>query len=323
MIANGRRLFSEALDAFLLRDAERISAARTPVVEKAVARLHAAATRRITVADGLSESRDAAVAIRLYREACVILCAAALASRAGDASASVAIPPSAEDFDAFEKTLTLPQTSAWTAVRDAVRSDDPLLGDALEPAEADDLQRKLASAASLLLRGVDPRTPRQLRVARVIRIIVSAIAIVVLLWWSLSILLSTPNVALRKPVRASSLRGMTDGSGFTNGNVESTYGVHTETEASPWISVDLGSVMSLSKVKVYGRGDGWANESVPLVLEISVDGETFTEVDRRADPVGQFLPWTSKRDGEKARWVRVRLPRQGYIALSEIEVFAK
>jgi len=60
--------------------------------------------------------------------------------------------------------------------------------------------------------------------------------------------------------------------------------VHTANEAKSWVMVDLGTMQKLGKVKIYNRGDGWFDEVLPLTLELSSDGASFTEVERLTTP---------------------------------------
>ena len=87
--------------------------------------------------------------------------------------------------------------------------------------------------------------------------------------------------------------------------VGSPYGVHTNIDDMPWVTVDLQSVRKLKTVKIYNRGDGWLDEVLPLALELSLDNMTFTEVSRRTTPFRQTDPWVASLDHEKGRYIRV------------------
>jgi hypothetical protein len=112
-----------------------------------------------------------------------------------------------------------------------------------------------------------------------------------------------------------------DNSGLVNGDVESNYGIHTAL-ATPgsfaWVMVDLTQPMSVKRVKVYNRADGWFDETLPMVMEFSDDGTTFNPVDTRTTGFTARSPWVYEAKGAKTRYVRVRSDR--YLALTEIEI---
>jgi hypothetical protein len=85
--------------------------------------------------------------------------------------------------------------------------------------------------------------------------------------------------------------------------------------------VDLQASRGIKDIVIYNRGDGWFDEGLPFVLELSENGKDFTEVARRSETFSQDHPWTyTAPTGLHARYVRVRAPHVGYVALSEIEV---
>jgi hypothetical protein len=83
--------------------------------------------------------------------------------------------------------------------------------------------------------------------------------------------------------------------------------------------VDLLASYKIDKVKIYNRADGWFDDGLPLSLEFSEDGATFTEVNKRTEGFTSRAPWTFEAKGAKTRYVRVRSPK--YVALTEIEVY--
>src|SRR5260370_26476660 len=85
-----------------------------------------------------------------------------------------------------------------------------------------------------------------------------------------------PLAARGKPATASSqYPGTPSATGATNGQIESSYGAHTNVEREPWIQVDLEKPYAVSEVRVYKRGDAYMDEGQPLVLEFSLDASTW------------------------------------------------
>ena len=74
-------------------------------------------------------------------------------------------------------------------------------------------------------------------------------------------------------------------------------------------------------MKVQGRGDGWYDQSIPLLLEVSDDDKAYREVARRTIPFSEDAPWNVALDGVKARFVRLRADHDGYLVLGEVSVY--
>lgn len=94
----------------------------------------------------------------------------------------------------------------------------------------------------------------------------------------------------------------------------------------PWVTVDLQQQGVLRELVVTGRRDCcWNRESLPLVLELSRDGQHYEEVARRDVPISDRDPWRVQLSAVLARYVRVRVVANSpaAIALSEIEVFGE
>lgn len=98
-----------------------------------------------------------------------------------------------------------------------------------------------------------------------------------------------------------------------------------DTMANPWVTVDLRQPSLLREVVTTGRRDCcWNYESLPLVLELSADGEHFQEAARRSVPISDRDPWRVPLAAAPARYVRLRVASEAAaIALSEIEVFGE
>jgi hypothetical protein len=131
----------------------------------------------------------------------------------------------------------------------------------------------------------------------------------------------SPNVALRHPVTASGLDPRSpDPAALVDGEPFGAFGVRTALDRSPWVMVDLGSVYAIDEVVVYHRGDGNVDDGLPLVVEASLDAQAFSALGRRAERFTQDEPFRLDAHRARGRYVRVRLDRPGYLALTEIEV---
>ncbi len=315
--AVARRGLARALDGYLLRGAEQTSLARTGPQQAAIARYCDAAASRMKAADTLLEPSEALGALLLYRDAAVLLLAAL--AKASDAGADLPSKPS-EAWSILDGAATPPRRpEGFDRARAALAQDDPLAIDALSPDNRFALRKAAQDAVRWLALRVDPRPVSVLRSARKVRVGVAAVLLFGVLGWAL---LWRPNIALGKPASASSLlHGSPPASGVTNGQIESTFGVQTTVEGQPWVMVDLGKAYPIGEVRVYNRADGWLDDGLPFVLELSVDGVAWTTINRRATSFSDSRPWKAKAHGTPARYVRVRCPHHGYIAIDEIKVF--
>ena len=319
-LAAARRGLARALDGYLLRDAEQVALARTAGQEQEIARYYEAATRRMTAGDALLEPSEALGSIALYRDAAVLFLAAL--AKASDPAAELGAKPS-EAWMVLDRAPELDgRPERFDEARAVLEQDDPLAIDSLSPSALPALRTASQETVRWLALRVDPRPVRVLRAVRRFRLglgVAAAIALLSILGWGL---FSKPNIARGKPASASSLvRGSPPAEGVTNGEIEATFGVQTTVEEQPWVMVDLGKPYALGEIRVYNRGDGWEDEGLPFALELSIDGARWTEIDRRATPFSQLLPWSARAHGALARYVRVKCPHRGYIAISEIKVY--
>jgi hypothetical protein len=127
-----------------------------------------------------------------------------------------------------------------------------------------------------------------------------------------------PNLSLGRPTQASSLHGgYTSAQGLVDGVTEAI-GARTSVETGPWLQVDLGESRGLAGVRVYNRSDCCQGLALPLVLELSEDGEHFVEVARRTT---WFWRWGVRLRSARARFVRVRVAAKTHLHLNELEVY--
>jgi hypothetical protein len=309
-------------DVFLLREPAKRVAGRSAVQQENTARYHAAALRRIRGARELTHS-DPVATIALYREAAVLLIAALSQSSHAE---EVAIPSSvAEAWRELDRLSPLTHAKVpadLSRAREILGSDDPLSPDALAPADVGGIASAAAETVDWLSSAIEPRSARELVVASRVRIVSGVLMALFALYVVWDSIFAPKNIALNKPAIASSQRpGTGPASGVDNGEIELSYGVHTNVENTPWVRIDLGASVPVHEVRVYNRGDGYQSEIVPLAIQLSDDDSSYADVAQRTDPFTREQPWIAKLEGKRARFVRVFMPRHGYIALSEIEVY--
>jgi len=94
-------------------------------------------------------------------------------------------------------------------------------------------------------------------------------------------------------------------------------GFQTQSQQGPWVQLDLGSEKLVHHVVVYNRLDCCRERAVPLVIKLSHDGSSFTQVARVEDP---FDRWDAKIPPQNARFVRAELLKFDILHFNEIEV---
>ncbi|HUT31504.1 MAG TPA: discoidin domain-containing protein [Sedimentisphaerales bacterium] len=116
-----------------------------------------------------------------------------------------------------------------------------------------------------------------------------------------------------------------DAPGGCDGIISGGPGFHTGKEDRPWWQVDLGEVVSLSRVVVH-NGHQLAEPVLRLMLLVSEDGRDPWQVyEHEGTP---FLPLASGGpvvmdvEGMRGRYVRVQLAGKGCLYLEEVEVYA-
>jgi hypothetical protein len=199
-------------------------------------------------------------------------------------------------------------------------SSDPLDLDRLDADEAGRCVEELEVTSRWLANLIDARSPAQLKWMRIFRIGVVAAGTVVLLVLLVLRLIAPKNFALNKPATASSYMFGTVAAGAVDGSKNGTYGYHSLIEDSPWLSIDLGRPIAISRIKVFGRGDGYYDQSIPLALETSDDGTTYQQIALRSEPFSEFDPWTIQPTALVTRYLRLKTMRHSYLVIGEVEV---
>jgi hypothetical protein len=142
---------------------------------------------------------------------------------------------------------------------------------------------------------------------------------VVAMAWAGRAIFARPNLALHRPVTISSnekaarvrTRALVDGD-------RKNLGFHTMKGRQQWVVIDLEDVETITTINVYNRFDCCQERAVPLRLEVSTDGTTYTLVGRRKET---FTVWTTKLPPTPARFVRLTNESNNFFHLSEVEVY--
>jgi hypothetical protein len=126
-----------------------------------------------------------------------------------------------------------------------------------------------------------------------------------------------PNLAAGKPWTASSEFAKCHPENGECGGTPTEIFFHTKSEDNPWLEYDFGSPLGFSSLTIVNRQDYGPERSVPLVVEVSNDRKTYTEVARRTDV---FSAWRPKFAPQQARYLRLRVPRVSFLHLESVEV---
>jgi hypothetical protein len=298
-------------------------AQRTPEQQRAVARAHRMGRERERAARSVF-SPGVGPRLALLRDAAVCFVAAvALDDDAGADVAAMGPEEAWERLDALVERGTVAKPPADVAAARRWLAASRPLEEPEAPGEQEDAIAAAFASVRWLARCVDPRTPAAVRRQGMLRRAALAVGVAVLLASGLAMALAPVNIALDKPVSASSIpEGSTRRpAGLTNGRVELTCGAETKHDGSPWFAVDLGAPQAIDRVVVYNRGDGDPAESLPLALEVGDSLTSFETVATRTDAFTRTRPWTAAGLHRTARFVRVRKTTSGTLALAEIEIY--
>jgi len=100
------------------------------------------------------------------------------------------------------------------------------------------------------------------------------------------------------------------------------YFFHTKFELRPHLDVDLGAIHSLDSVVITNRVDCCTERSRDLEIWLGDDGKAFRRVLRRAHD-DQDRIWTAELHGQRARFVRLQVPRKDSFHLARVRVFGR
>jgi hypothetical protein len=314
-----------ALEFFAQRKAEQTVRAYLPRQEASIRAHVEAADQRVRAARRAVEPVAACVllhdAVRHYLRATQWA-----RSGASDASAN-SRPPDEQSLPTLGPDPLQPGASPSDdeRVRGALAATDSLFFDSLPTADAVRTRTALDRAASALRRRLEPRSLTNVRATRWGRVAALVLVAGYTAFACIHAVVAPKNLALGKPVHASSIRGgrSPDGHEIVDGEIGTSYGLATNTEDSPNVVIDLAGLFRIESVKVYNRVDEAFDDCLPLVVELSIDGVKYTELARRDQHFGTDPPWSAPGNRQLARYVRLRVARKSYLALSEVEVYGK
>jgi hypothetical protein len=313
------------LEFFLLQQAEKKSEALTSAQRETIRTYHEAASRRVTVAQDLRGPVQTSAALLLYQQGCFFYALAYVVNRDKTLDPASLTPEEAfRQFDAAIDADGLTPPKEFKRARPLLVTADPLELDRMTAEEASSRVEELEVVTRWLARHLDARSPREIKTARMVRVLVGAGVALALLVNIGMRLFSPKNLALDKPAVASSYMFSTAASGAVDGSRSGTYGYHSQLEDSPWLSIDLGREFSIQRVEVFGRTDGHYDQSVPITLEVSDDATNYGEIAVRAEPFSDYDPWVVKLAPPRVtRYLRLRTTRRSYLVLGEVEVYGK
>jgi hypothetical protein len=300
-----RSFWAGLKEVALLRDAERIArgfaAEQSATIrnERHNARALLRAARRVASPD---------VALTLLDDALPAALACAHAARAPadpfDANAELAL---------LARERIIPQSATLALSDRAASTDDD------DFAAKEVLRDRIDDIVTRVLASVEWRTPLELRALRYGRLAAIALFVVLCAEHVVRTHWLVHDVALHKPVTHTPLKVVPpEADGVVDGKTRGTFGIHTMPDPHAFVTVDLLRTYDVREVRVYNRGDGWFDDILPLTLSVSTDGATFHDVATRTT---HFDVWTIEMNDAPARWVRVS--NNAYIALNEIEVYAR
>jgi len=120
-----------------------------------------------------------------------------------------------------------------------------------------------------------------------------------------------------------------DAAGAVDGKRHENWAFYTEKRGrESWWEVDLAKDVNVGRIDIYNARNGESRAHILQILFSSDHDNWETVYDNkgkvkfRGGREGQ-KPLSVRFDGEKTRWVRIRIPRYDYMHLSEVEVYAK
>jgi hypothetical protein len=161
------------------------------------------------------------------------------------------------------------------------------------------------------------REVQQRLALRVVRLAVPLLVLgcVLLTAWLLAP--EKPNLAAGKPWRTSSSYADCRPAQGICGGARTLILFHTKYEDNPWFEYDLGPDTRFSSLTIRNRGDGPPGRAVPLIVEVSDDGQSYREIARREH---EFDVWRPSFSTQQARFLRLRVPHPTYLHLEEVKV---
>jgi hypothetical protein len=183
---------------------------------------------------------------------------------------------------------------------------------------------ELAAVMPDVLGLMAPRSPERATRRRVVRNVVIVAGLLASVVAIATYVVRPENIARDKPAIASSVGFNTKPSGAVNGRIYEQFGFHSNAEASPWLRIDLEKAYDLTRIRVFGRHDCCFEQSIPIAVELSNDGQNFTSLAERDTPFDQLDPWEIVPETPvRARFLRVRALKTPLLVLTEVEAYGK
>jgi hypothetical protein len=336
-------LRDDALEFLLLRRAE--AQRRTipaPQLELAV-ELARAAGRRIAAVPGFMDKDGAVVSSSLLCDAAGLLLRAKMATE----SAPIGDLDVARELRHVCKDA--PDAPAdWECAALLLAKQGPLAIDQTPIEELRNEGAALKETVRWLRSRTDLRTPESVQWERRGRIAALAVVAVWIVMRLVGHALALPNVALGKPVTASSVGYLSPAPSVlvdghwptepplisppsdvfqTNGGFPGLPAFPASSNGAtvgPSVTIDLERGYYIREIRLYNRVDKGFDDGLPYEVDVSTDDIFFNKLGERAKHFGSTFfdpPWTIDGKGVYARFVRVRCAR--YLALSEVEVYGK
>ncbi len=176
--------------------------------------------------------------------------------------------------------------------------------------------RALVESLDVARRAIRSLVWRRLRLLGVALLLLAGLVSGVALWVSP---LEGPDLGAGKPWHASSSYPGFPGSGAKPVKHKEGAFFATNDEPNPWWIIDLQSPQQLGSVTVVNRTDCCPDRAIPLVLELSTDGQQWREVSRKTET---FRTWKPTFAATKARYVRLRALRQTLLHFKDVRIHA-
>ncbi len=325
-------------EVLLLEQAQRSVEGRSAEQQAKIVELADAVDARAGAAESLSAWDQVPAALVLLRDATVLAVQGLLAARGIELPEPTVEAAFLELDRLIDSRAVSGPPEAMERARGILTNPHYLAFDELPKNDAIERRSDVEELLRWLRQQIDPRSVNQIKLSRMLRLggiglaVVGAIAWLVV--WGASKAFSPKNIALGASAQLSSRRPDCPGgtgpqgapaSGLVDGSKSGAYDVCTNNEVNPWAVVELQHAARLAKIKVYNRGDCcWGNYDLPQLMEISMDGATYTELARRTTAYTASDPWVVDAGGQTARFVRIRSdsPSARELVLNEIEIFA-
>ncbi len=94
---------------------------------------------------------------------------------------------------------------------------------------------------------------------------------------------------------------------------------HTEeSDRDSWIEFEFDGLKDVSRVEVENRTDCCQERAAGLVIEVSLDHNSWQQVAERKK---SFSTWRANFPSVQASWVRLRVPHKGPLHLKQVQIF--